>query len=121
MIKNFKIKEFYCEDGTKIPKEYIDNVNELMMNLQILRDELGVPIYINSGYRTPEYNKKIGGSTKSQHLLAKAADIRTDKHSSKEIYDTILKLIKENKMEEGGLGLYSTFVHYDTRGYKARW
>ena len=35
--------------------------------------------------------------------------------------DTIERLIREGKMEDGGMGRYSTFVHYDVRGSRARW
>lgn len=43
--------------------------------LDPLRDMLGVPLYITSGYRTIELNKKVCGSKTSQHLTGKAADI----------------------------------------------
>jgi len=42
--------------------------------LQPLRTALG-PVFISSGYRPPALNKKVGGSSTSQHLLALAADI----------------------------------------------
>ena len=34
------------------------------------------PIIINSGYRSPELNKKVGGSPTSNHLTGCAVDIR---------------------------------------------
>ena len=34
------------------------------------------PIVINSGYRSPELNKKVGGSPTSNHLTGCAVDIR---------------------------------------------
>jgi hypothetical protein len=37
------------------------------------------------------------------------------------VHKIILDLIEEGKMKQGGLGLYSSFVHYDVRGTKARW
>lgn len=43
--------------------------------LDPLRDEMGVPIYVNSGYRCPELNRLIGGSERSQHMRGQAADI----------------------------------------------
>ena len=43
--------------------------------LQPLRDYLGEPVIINSGYRSPELNKKVGGEKESQHLKGEAADI----------------------------------------------
>ncbi len=42
--------------------------------LQPIRDALG-SIRVNSGYRSPEVNTRIGGSPTSQHMLGQAADI----------------------------------------------
>ncbi len=42
---------------------------------QIIRDELGVPVRVNSGYRCPEHNRNIGGSPNSQHMNGNAADL----------------------------------------------
>ena len=119
--KNYNLKEFECKDGTVVPKEYMSNVEELARNLQILRDHIQEPIIVISGYRSPEYNKKCGGVKRSQHLLAKAADIIVPGMDSLEVRNTIIKLIKEGKMKPGGVGLYGTFTHYDIRGSNARW
>ena len=43
--------------------------------LQPLRDSLGQPIRINSGYRNPEVNKGVGGVKTSAHVYGLAADI----------------------------------------------
>ena len=75
LTENFLLQEFYCKDGTDIPAELIDNVQELADSLQSLREYLGESIFINSAYRHREYNQSIGGSSRSQHLLAKASDI----------------------------------------------
>lgn len=119
--QNFKLSEFRCKDGTDVPEELMDNVKQLAKNLQVLREHLGTSITVISGYRTPEYNKKIGGAKRSQHMLAKAADIIVPGLTSLEVRDTILKLIKEGKMDKGGVGIYPTFTHYDVRGRNARW
>ncbi len=119
--KNFKLEEFRCKDGTDVPDEFIPNVRQLCMNLQTLRDYIGKPIVVISGYRSPEYNKKIGGAKKSQHMLAKAADIVVSDMTSLEVRDIIIQLIKEGTMDPGGVGIYPTFVHYDVRGRNARW
>lgn len=87
----------------------------------MLRDTLKKPVTINSGYRSPGYNKKVGGASKSQHLVAKAADIRVPGLLAIEVYNVILRLIEQGKMHNGGLGLYDTFVHYDVRATSARW
>ncbi|RWW99719.1 YcbK family protein [Flavobacterium cerinum] len=122
LTKNFSLKEFGCKDGTPVPKVYYDNVQELANNLQILRDHLGVSVEITgSGYRTPSHNKKVKGAANSQHLIAKAADINAKGHAPKALAAIIEKLINDGKMKQGGIGIYSGFVHYDIRGTKARW
>lgn len=51
-------------------------LTELCRNvLDPLRDALGVPVVVNSGYRSPRVNKAVGGSKNSQHMLGEAADI----------------------------------------------
>ncbi len=119
--KNFNLDEFKCRDGSVVPDSLIKNVSLLAKNLQVLRDELNRPIIIISGYRSPEYNKKIKGAKKSQHMIAKAADIIVKGMSPREVKSVIISLIKEGRMHSGGIGLYTTFTHYDVRGRNARW
>ena len=57
------------------PPEIIDNLKYLVENaLQPIRNRLGFPIRINSGYRSPLVNKLVGGSATSQHCRGEAAD-----------------------------------------------
>lgn len=122
LTKDFNIKEFACHDGTEVPEQYYENCKEVAENLQVLRDYLGEPVVISgSGYRTPKHNEKVGGAPHSQHLTASAADITVKSKSPKQLKAIIEKLIAENKMKQGGLGLYPGFVHYDIRGVKSRW
>ncbi len=121
LTKNFNLSEFNCNDGTKVPEELIPTVQKLANQLQVLRDFIGKPIHINSAYRHEIYNKLIGGSSRSQHILGKAADIRVDGIPTIELHNAIEHLIKEGFMLQGGLGVYNTFVHYDIRKTKARW
>lgn len=121
LTTNFYLEEFACKNGTPVPDELMANVKLLAENLQALRDEIGEPIHVNSGYRTPEYNKKIGGKPLSQHLKAKAADLTTKNYRPKQLAAVIEKLIKSGKMKQGGIGIYPGFVHYDIRGTSARW
>tara|TARA_R110001632_G_scaffold208707_1_gene333100 strand:- start:668 stop:3547 length:2880 start_codon:yes stop_codon:yes gene_type:complete len=74
---------------------------------------------INSNYRSPVYNCTVGGASNSMHKTGGAIDIGT--RSPKKLYNLILKLISENKIPQGGVGLYNSFVHYDIRGSAARW
>jgi len=121
LTKNFVIGEFSCKDGTAVPDEMVANVTELAKNLQVLREDIGEPLKILSGYRSPAWNKKVGGKPNSFHMKAMAADLTTKSFTPKQLHARILKLIKAGKMKEGGLGLYPGFVHYDIRGTAARW
>jgi len=121
LTKNFTLREFKCKDGTRVPDHLIENTLELAKNLQELRDFLGEPVRVNSSYRTEAHNKSVGGSAQSQHLLARASDIKVKGIDTEDLYLIIEKLIEQGCMKEGGLGLYNTFIHYDTRGTRARW
>lgn len=121
LTNNFSKSEFESKDGLPMPDSVLANIKELATNLQVLRNYLGQPITINSGYRSPNHNKRIGGAKNSQHVKGNAADIVVKGHTPKDVYLAIEKLINAGEMKQGGLGLYLTFVHYDIRGTKSRW
>jgi len=75
-----------------IPNEtQVANLQRLVTNvLDPLREMYGKPIKINSGFRSPEVNKAVGGVSTSGHLLGTCADLDCD--DNKEIYN----LIKNN-------------------------
>ena len=56
--------------------EAIANLKRVCGWLEVLRERSGGPIRINSGYRSPQLNKKIGGVPTSNHLTGCAVDIR---------------------------------------------
>ena len=56
--------------------EAIANLKHLCQWLEVLRERSGGTVRINSGYRSPQLNRKIGGATNSNHLTGCAADIR---------------------------------------------
>ena len=118
---NFSLEEFNCKDGSTMPNDVMINVIKLAKNLQVLRDAIGKTIIVNSGYRSPNYNKRIGGVKDSQHLKGKASDITVKGMTPKEVAKIIEGLIASGKMQQGGIGIYPNFVHYDIRNVKARW
>lgn len=123
--KNFNISEMEYYD--KVPANLLDNAKEVLSNLQVLRDACGKSITIMSGYRSPARNEAVGGATKSQHMEGNACDIKVKDMDPKDVAALIEKLIKDGKMKQGGLGIYPRatiaegWVHYDTRGVRARW
>lgn len=59
------------------PQDVIDNMKYLCaQTLQPIREKLGVPMKITSGYRSPKLNELVGGSNTSQHTFGQAADIQ---------------------------------------------
>lgn len=109
--ENFKLYEFECKDGSH--QVVVDPV--LVAKLQTLRTRLGRPITINSAYRNPTHNKKVGGASNSQHLYGKAADIVVKGLTPQQV------AAEAEKVGFGGIGIYKTFVHLDTRPGKTRW
>lgn len=85
--KHFKVKEFACKDGSQVV--FIDDY--LVSILDILRNQVGKPVHINSGYRTPTRNKAVGGAKYSYHMRGMAADIRVEGMTAKEIANKLKK------------------------------
>jgi uncharacterized protein YcbK (DUF882 family) len=123
MTKNFKKSEFDCKCGCDMPVDVLANITKLASQLQYIRDNVALPITINSGYRCEAHNKSVGGSENSQHLLGKAADIVINGLDPVlDTYDYLDDLMRTGEILQGGLGMYQTFTHYDIRSnIKARW
>lgn len=108
---HFKAKEFQCKDKS----EYLLIATELIETLEKIRNHFNAPVVINSGYRTPSWNTKVGGAPNSYHCKGMAADIVVKGHSSQEIAKYADKI-----MEQGGVIRYTNFVHVDVREKKYR-
>ena len=110
---NFRVREFACKDGTD--PIFVDS--ELVEVLQKIRTHFGKPVTITSAYRTPTRNKAVGGTTYSQHLYGRAADIKVNGVTPKNVAAYAEKLMPN----KGGIGIYGTFTHVDVRSAKSRW
>jgi zinc D-Ala-D-Ala carboxypeptidase len=116
LTQNFSAWEFRCKHTGKTGI----NIN-LVLAVQKLRDALGSPISISSGYRHPthpiEARKPNGPGVHSQGLAADIVAPGVDVVTLMETAFTIPEFLN------GGVGLYpqNGFVHVDVRGTKARW
>ena len=112
LSRNFTLEEM-CRSNTarvkglpNVPNaEQVKNLKALCENvLQPLRDYLGEPVAINSGFRSQAVNMAVGGAKNSQHTKGEAADIKCkDFLYAKKIYTWIMdncefdQVILENK------------------------
>ena len=106
--KNFKVSEFACKHcrENKIDQRVIDMA-------QIIRDELGEAVRVNSGYRCAEHNRRVGGVKGSRHTLGHAADLSCSAGAGA-MYAAIRKLHREGKLPMLGYCIrYSNFCHVD--------
>ncbi|MBB4117849.1 uncharacterized protein YcbK (DUF882 family) [Mesonia hippocampi] len=124
-LREFLVSKFYNERQQKkviasVTPVVLKNIQKLAENLQIIRDEIGVPLIINIAFRPEWWEYLQGRSGKSKHVLGMAADIVCSLSPS-ELRKVIFKLISEKKIQNGGVGSYATFTHYDIRKIAARW
>lgn len=103
VTKNFKLDEFvnHLKDGN-----YLKIDLDLVYMLQEIRNIVG-SINVTSGYRTPEFNKSIGGSSNSYHLEGLAADIKFD--FTPWTKETLLKLFS-------GVGFRNLGIYWNQQG-----
>jgi len=123
-LKNFKASEllpYFERSGNTIPPEELwKNCVETFRVLDALRDYFGRPVTITSSYRSPQYNKGVGGRPSSRHLRFNALDIQVSGEEPA-VVASKLKQWRSAGVFKGGIGTYNTFVHLDTRGYNATW
>lgn len=115
LSKNFHLREFDCHcNRTDCIVTYVST--ELVQALELLRVEAG-PITINDAYRCLFHNVIVGGKEHSQHLLGKAADIKSA------FGPVVTAALAEEvpAFRDGGIGRYRTFTHVDVRATRARW
>ncbi len=122
--KNFKVREFACHCGcghNPIDQRVIDMC-------QTIRDQLGVPVRVNSGCRCENNNARQGGVKKkydkagkliskgSNHMYGLAADLSCSK-GAKVMFETVKKLHSEGKLPDLDYCIrYRTFIHIDCGG-----
>ena len=103
-ISNFSFNELTKTDtgldNTPSDMNVISNICRLAAFLQTIRNELHLPIIVNSAYRSPEVNAKVGGVSSSYHVKGLAADIKCAD------MDKLLTILHSHLMEIDQLGIY---------------
>lgn len=104
------------------PKALWKNIEPALRIVDDLREVLGRPCTILSSYRSPAYNRAVGGVSASQHMEFRALDIAFDGIPPKLVFEKLVAWRAQGKFT-GGLGLYpgAGFVHIDSRGSNATW
>lgn len=112
---HFKVREFACNDGA----DAVLVAPRLVMVLETIRTHFGTAVTINSGYRTPQYNEKVGGVAHSQHCYGMAADITVRGQAPA----TVAAYARQLMPDWGGVGIYAKkgFTHIDVRERKSDW
>lgn len=114
LSRHFRLSEFTKSETAQ--SEGIDNtpsaeevahLRDLAFSLlEPIRDYVKEPVYISSGFRSPELNARVGGVYNSQHTQGKAADIYFQSGKLKSVYNHIVKHLTFDQCI-----LYPTFIH----------
>jgi uncharacterized protein YcbK (DUF882 family) len=117
---HFDTREFLSRDGAALPGFHRAKLLTLVRrHLEPLRAAYGA-VEVVSGHRSQSHNERVGGAPRSYHLAIRgrpgaAADVKCANGSPGEWYRFL------DAQGVGGLGIYPTFVHVDTRQTRARW
>jgi uncharacterized protein YcbK (DUF882 family) len=129
-VTHFAAHELYSREvrgGPKTvvpPAELWPNILDTLALADVIRDRLGAPIHVWSAYRSPAYNRLIGGAKQSEHMGFRALDLHAeDMPKLKQIAAEVMAAADADGMRTG-FGVYTRFVHIDTgspKGRKRRW
>lgn len=102
-MKYFTLQELAHSDtaianniDNEIPKELIQNAKDLIENvLDKIRERYGKPVVLNCAYRSPKLNRLVGGTAYSDHLKARAADVK----NNEQLQNLILEMIAKSEID----------------------
>ncbi len=139
LVDEYRVKDFVTKDG--LMKRFKKSEQYMLLDKKLLYKLLELKLALKdkgynpdgfkmvSAFRHPRHNEDIGGASQSRHMHGQAIDIKVkdvDQNGVANQKDKkiILDLLEEQIIKsEGGIGRYpkSMSVHFDTRGYRARW
>lgn len=133
-LRHFSPDEFLVKGGshgnpdsaafglnTDPPRSLWENILPTARVLDELRARIGSPLTLSSVYRSPAYNRVIAGASQSQHMEFKACDFVAHGRGSPADWASMLRAMRQEGLFRGGIGIYPSFVHVDTRGSNADW
>lgn len=120
LSKNFTLEELiYSDTAARFdidntpPASIMPSLRLLATKLEFIREDLyNRPLRIYSGYRCPELNKRVGGSTNSAHMSGLAADFICPGYGSNAM---VAQTIAESGLEFDQLILEYGWVHIGFR------
>ena len=132
MSKYFSEKEMFCHcwrcKGKRPSLAVYNNLKRTAAALDIYREKLGKPIYIDDAYRCPAHNKECGGVSGSAHMLGLAADCRIAGMNEAQMFEFFAEMPTSNIPHKPksktfmGAGYYpgKGFCHVDIERCKPR-
>jgi uncharacterized protein YcbK (DUF882 family) len=136
---HFRVEEFASHDGVPYPEEWADQWAELVGLCDAIRERWGSPLYVVSGYRTPEHNAALVDADDARgshqvasgsfHVSGQAADLRPERADQvPALLELVLAMHDAGQLPAlGGCASYpeSCWVHVDTGraadGHLRRW
>lgn len=109
---HFKFEEL-VKTSTGLPNSvdtdsHLANLASLWNTLNLIREDFGKPIIVNSAFRTPQVNQQVGGAKRSLHMQGRAADIRPKDLAD---LDVLWKQLHAERDLYSELIKYDTFIH----------
>ena len=96
LTPNFTFFEMCTTTHKDLAKTNLEEAKKIMGRMyqlagfaERIREIIGKPLIINSGFRCVKLNNAVGGSLTSQHLYAEALDVRVNGKSASEVFRII--------------------------------
>lgn len=111
--KNFTVKEFACKHCGE------NNIDQRVITMcQTIREALGVPVHVNSGYRCTVHNARVGGVKGSNHTKGLAADLSCSLGAAR-MFEAVKDLKSQGKLPDMDYCILykrKNFIHIDCGG-----
>ncbi|MEM9331667.1 MAG: D-Ala-D-Ala carboxypeptidase family metallohydrolase [Pseudomonadota bacterium] len=132
-LRHFKSSEFLFLGGSHYapgacrglnelpPRTLWNSIRTIAVAVDEIRERLGAPILFNSVYRNMPYNACIDGVSGSYHMRFNAIDFRCLDGNRSGTWAAMAEKVRSEGFFTGGIGIYNTFVHIDSRGVNKQW